>query len=134
MAVKFDTNDAMWFTGDSGRDEEKETGSQVETDAGTLAAVETWRTWRTCCPGASGGWPGCCLLLLEGKVRGQRQPLRGRGRQDEDSRGRVEVDQEETRTGRNIQDPVPETAIVHCLHPSRDSVSSILSSDSGTRF
>ena len=111
MAVKFATNDVIWLTGDSARGGERETGSQVEAGAETQEAVETWRT---CCPGASGGWPGCCLLLLEEMVRGQLQLLLGRGRPDVDSRGQVGADLEETRMGRNIQVLVPEMAIVRC--------------------
>ena len=131
MAVKFDANDVM-FTVDSARDEEKETGSQVEAGAGTQEAVETWRT---CCPGASGGWRGCCPLdLLQEKDRGQPRLLPGRGRQDEDSRGRAEAGLAGTRRGRYSLDQDLEMATDRCLHPSQDSVSSTLSSCSGTRF
>ena len=134
MDVKFNSS----FTEDTEKVEEID----LETDYGDEIQVEivivdgpmnqmVAETWETYCSDASTGWPSCWV----GQGPGQLLQLRGRERLDVDSRGRAGEDQEETKTDKyNLAPRVPVMVIGHCLHPFRDSVSSILFSCFGTRF
>ena len=134
MDVKFNSS----FTEDTEKVEEID----LETDYGDEIQVEivivdgpmnqmVAETWETYYFDASTGWLSCWVE----QGPGQLLQLRGRERPDVDSRGRAGEDREETKTDKyNLAPRVPVMVTGHCLHPFRDSVSSILFFGFGTRF